>query len=83
MYLVLPKTRADLEQKDDVILVCDAGGGTTVSQQSTSSIKLNPNSREDVNVLKLVSDKGHPLRLAALSRSEGIVGEVVCRTIPN
>ncbi|KAK2883393.1 hypothetical protein FQN49_000033 [Arthroderma sp. PD_2] len=41
-------------QKDDVILVCDAGGGTT-----------------DVNVLKLLSTAGEPIRLEPLDFVEG------------
>ncbi|PGH23948.1 hypothetical protein AJ80_02010 [Polytolypa hystricis UAMH7299] len=43
-----------LYQKDDVILICDAGGGTT-----------------DVNVLKLVSSPGAPIRLQQLNNVEG------------
>ncbi|RVX73957.1 hypothetical protein B0A52_02847 [Exophiala mesophila] len=40
--------------RNDIILVCDAGGGTT-----------------DVNILKLASQRGMPLVLEPLSKSEG------------
>ncbi|KIX00240.1 uncharacterized protein Z518_10379 [Rhinocladiella mackenziei CBS 650.93] len=41
-------------EQDDIILVCDAGGGTT-----------------DVNILKLVSPKGQPVKLDPLLKTEG------------
>lgn len=45
---------ADYVQRDDVICICDAGGGTT-----------------DVNILRLRSDHGDPIRLQSLSKVEG------------
>lgn len=45
---------ADYVQRDDVICICDAGGGTT-----------------DVNILKLKSARGQPIKLEPLSKVEG------------
>lgn len=45
---------ADYVHRDDVICICDAGGGTT-----------------DVNILKLRSDHGTPIKLQPLSKVEG------------
>lgn len=45
---------ADYVRRDDVICICDAGGGTT-----------------DVNILKLISDRGDPIKLRPLSKVEG------------
>lgn len=45
---------ADYVHRDDVICICDAGGGTT-----------------DVNILRLRSDHGEPIKLQSLSKVEG------------
>jgi len=45
---------ADYVQRNDVICICDAGGGTT-----------------DVNILKLRSARGQPIKLEPLSKVEG------------
>ena len=45
---------ADYVQRDNVLCICDAGGGTT-----------------DVNILKLRSARGQPIKLQPLSKVEG------------
>jgi hypothetical protein len=57
---------------DDTILVCDAGGGTTVSIAFIlTAATVFSSSIQDVNVLKLMSSRGEPTRLEQLGHVEG------------
>jgi hypothetical protein len=57
---------------DDTILVCDAGGGTTVSIAfMLTAATVFSSSIQDVNVLKLMSSRGEPTRLEQLGHVEG------------
>jgi hypothetical protein len=54
-----------------VILVCDAGGGTTVRKYS-QSLKILLMSDKDVNIMKIRSNVGEALRVEQLIEVEGM-----------
>ncbi|KAH0541555.1 hypothetical protein FGG08_003967 [Glutinoglossum americanum] len=61
-------------EKGDVLLVCDAGGGTTVGLpcESMRLIKLQSDSHiQDICVLEVVSAKDSPIELEQLSHVKG------------
>ncbi|RHZ63243.1 Hsp70 family protein [Aspergillus thermomutatus] len=60
-------------QVNDIVLVCDAGGGTTVgrARSDMKSIVLRLLTVEDVNILQLKSARGEPTKLDQFGSVEG------------